>query len=60
MRGKGGSIAFHVVVGLYAVLCLLPLIWMVMSVFKPTGQILQHPLALPTGLDFSVLSLIHI
>lgn len=54
MRGKGGSIAFHVVVGLYAVLCLLPLIWMVMSVFKPTGQILQHPLALPTGLDFSV------
>lgn len=54
MAALRSKLAFHTVIGIYAVLCLIPLIWMVLSVFKPTGEILQNPLALPTSLDFSV------
>lgn len=54
MEALRSRLAFHGVIGIYALLCLIPLIWMVLSVFKPTGEILQHPLALPTSLDFSV------
>lgn len=44
----------HVVVGIYAVICLLPLLWMMMSAFKDNGSISLSPLSLPTSLDFSV------
>jgi len=47
---KLGSVAIYV----YALAALLPLIWMFLSAFKTDGQISQHPLGLPTHIDFSV------
>jgi len=44
----------HLCVGVYAMMSLLPLIWMFYSAFKTNAQIAQDPLTLPTHLDFSV------
>ncbi|MEI6361658.1 MAG: carbohydrate ABC transporter permease [Actinomycetes bacterium] len=44
----------HGAVAVYAILCLLPLLWMAMSAFKDNGSISLSPLSLPTTLDFSV------
>ena len=44
----------HLCVAVYAMMSLLPLIWMFYSAFKTNAQIAQDPLTLPTHLDFSV------
>ncbi len=43
----------HIVLGFAAVLMLYPLLWMIMSSFKPDELIFSDPTALPTSFDIS-------
>ncbi|MCR8725590.1 carbohydrate ABC transporter permease [Frigidibacter sp. ROC022] len=52
-RKIGNQIFRHVVLSTAAVVMLFPLLWLIMSAFKPDSMIFSHPLALPEKLDFS-------
>jgi len=58
MKKKGTRIAQGVLVGflpaIYSLLILLPLLFILMSSFKPTDAIFSTPWALPKSLDFSL------
>ena len=43
----------HAVLTGAAIVMLFPLLWLIMSAFKPDDMIFSHPLALPDKLDFS-------
>ena len=58
-RGKSsrGDIAVsttaHVLLAIWTLIVVLPLLWVLMSSFKPTNQILANPLAFPTSFAWS-------
>lgn len=43
----------HVLLSLASIVMIYPLLWMVLSSFKPDNMIFSRPTALPTSLDFS-------
>ncbi|MEZ5824268.1 MAG: carbohydrate ABC transporter permease [Geminicoccaceae bacterium] len=43
----------HMVLGFAAILMIYPLLWMILSAFKPDDQIFTNPTSLPTSFDLS-------
>ncbi|MCB9946043.1 MAG: carbohydrate ABC transporter permease [Geminicoccaceae bacterium] len=43
----------HAVLGFAAIMMIYPLLWMILSAFKPDDQIFTNPTALPTSFDLS-------
>lgn len=53
VKKKSRELLRHFLLGFAAILMLYPLLWMIMSSFKPDSLIFSDPTALPKELDFS-------
>ena len=53
MRARSIRVAGYLLLWAYAAVALAPLIVMVLDSLRPNAEVLSHPLALPTSLDFS-------
>lgn len=53
MKAKIGSILKYIVLGLYAITCLYPMVWLILSSFKSNEELFANTWGLPSALEIT-------